>query len=223
MTFNLPVHGETPWDTKLNDSINAVKSTADAAETPAGAQAKADAAQSYAVQRVNHTGTQSADTLTDGTTNKAYTAAEKSKLAGVATGATANSTDATLLNRANHTGTQLSSTISDFTSAVQGIAADPQYTVNVVATSGATQTLPASSPAHKITMSANCTFTFSSPTKAGHTFVLLLDGAFTPTFPASVKWGSGAAPTYTTPALYTFTTLDSGTTWLGVQGGKAFA
>jgi hypothetical protein len=40
--------------------------------------------------RANHTGTQSADTITDGTTNKAYTAAEKTKLAGVATGATAN-------------------------------------------------------------------------------------------------------------------------------------
>jgi hypothetical protein len=42
-----------------------------------------------------------------------YTTAEKSKLAGVAIGATANSSDATLLNRTNHTGTQLASTISD--------------------------------------------------------------------------------------------------------------
>lgn len=44
-------------------------------------------------------------------------AADKSKLDGVATGATANSSDATLLARANHTGTQLASTISDFNSA----------------------------------------------------------------------------------------------------------
>lgn len=33
--------------------------------------------------RANHTGTQSADTIIDGTSNKAYTAAEKTKLAGI--------------------------------------------------------------------------------------------------------------------------------------------
>ena len=43
-----------------------------------------------------------------------YTTAEKTKLSGIAAGATVNSSDATLLNRSNHTGTQLSSTISDF-------------------------------------------------------------------------------------------------------------
>lgn len=42
-----------------------------------------------------------------------YSTAEKSKLSGIATGATANSSDATLLARANHTGTQLKNTISD--------------------------------------------------------------------------------------------------------------
>lgn len=50
-------------------------------------------------------------------------AADKSKLDGVATGATANSSDATLLERANHTGTQASSTISDFASAVAALIA----------------------------------------------------------------------------------------------------
>jgi hypothetical protein len=44
--------------------------------------------------------------------------ADKTKLNGIATGATANSTDATLLNRANHTGTQGAATISDFAEAV---------------------------------------------------------------------------------------------------------
>lgn len=65
MTYNLPAHGETDWDTKLNASIDSVKAKADAAETPAGAQAKADAAQSYAVQRANHTGTQTLSTISD--------------------------------------------------------------------------------------------------------------------------------------------------------------
>jgi hypothetical protein len=68
--------------------------------------------------RANHTGTQSADTLTDGTTNKAFLATERTKLAGIAAGATANDTDANLKNRANHTGTQLASTISDLASSV---------------------------------------------------------------------------------------------------------
>lgn len=58
------------------------------------------------------------DLVPDGSTNKAYTAAEKTKLGGIATGATANSPDATLLARANHTGSQASSTISDFNTAV---------------------------------------------------------------------------------------------------------
>lgn len=65
--------------------------------------------------RASHTGTQSADTLTDGSTNKAYTAAEQTKLAGIATGATANDTDANLKSRANHTGTQTVDTITDGT------------------------------------------------------------------------------------------------------------
>ncbi|MDH4566191.1 hypothetical protein E8E95_05820 [Pseudomonas sp. BN414] len=47
--------------------------------------------------------------------------ADKTKLDGVATGATANDTDGNLKSRANHTGTQSASTISDLTEAVQDI------------------------------------------------------------------------------------------------------
>jgi len=57
------------------------------------------------------------DNVGDGTTNKQYSATEKTKLAGVATGATANDTDANLKARANHSGTQTASTISDFSTA----------------------------------------------------------------------------------------------------------
>lgn len=58
------------------------------------------------------------DSFTDGTTNHVFTASDDTKLGGVATGATANSSDATLLARANHTGTQTASTVSDFSEAV---------------------------------------------------------------------------------------------------------
>lgn len=47
------------------------------------------------------------------------TGGDKTKLDGIATGATANSADATLLARANHTGTQLAATISNFDTQVR--------------------------------------------------------------------------------------------------------
>lgn len=83
----------------------------------ASTKAYTDTGDTAAKARANHTGTQSADTLTDGTTNKAFLATERTKLTGIATGATANSADATLLARGNHTGTQTASTISDFNTA----------------------------------------------------------------------------------------------------------
>ncbi len=98
--------------------------------------------------------------------------------------------------------------------------------VNTVATTGATETLDTSLyQVHDCTMDQNCTFTFSNPAPSGKcsSFVLILRGAFTPTLPAAVDWSTGAAPTYTTPSMYTFTTVDAGTTWLGAQVGRAFA
>lgn len=88
--------------------------------------------------RTNHTGTQSADTIIDGTTNKAYTATEKTKLSGIATGATANDTDANLKNRANHTGAQTASTISDFNSAALAAAPAETTTTEGALINGAT-------------------------------------------------------------------------------------
>jgi len=98
--------------------------------------------------------------------------------------------------------------------------------VNTVATTGATETLDTSVYAvHDCTMDQSCTFTFSNPAPSGKntTFVLILRGAFTPTFPAAVKWGDGAAPTYSTPTIYTFTTVDAGTTYYGQSVAKAFS
>jgi len=65
--------------------------------------------------------------------------AAKSKLDGIAAGATANSSDATLLNRANHTGTQLLSTISNAGTA----AAANTTTSDTDATSGRVLTVGA--------------------------------------------------------------------------------
>jgi hypothetical protein len=73
------------------------------------------------------------------------TGADKTKLDGIATAATANSADATLLARANHTGTQAASTISDFNSATRAqteaeLIAGANITITP-ASSGATRTL----------------------------------------------------------------------------------
>ena len=96
-----------------------------------------------------------------------------------------------------------------------------QFAVNTVAASGATETLPATHAAHKVTMDANCAFAFSAPT-AGHAFVLHLSGAYTPTWPASVDWAGGEEPEYDSAGtLYHFVTVDAGTTWLG--SGQAYS
>lgn len=86
-------------------------------------------------------------------------AADKVKLNGIATGATANSTDAFLLARANHTGTQLSSTISDLAATVQAYRLD-QF---------AAPTVDLSLNSHKIT---NLAYPTVSTDAASYQFVL---------------------------------------------------
>lgn len=60
---------------------------------------------------------QFANLVVPGTVDGRDVSADGSKLDTIATGATANSSDATLLARANHTGTQTAATISDFNTA----------------------------------------------------------------------------------------------------------
>lgn len=60
------------------------------------------------------------DNMVEGTTTKIMTDTERTKLTGIATGATANDTDANLKNRANHTGTQTHATISDYDTELAG-------------------------------------------------------------------------------------------------------
>lgn len=80
------------------------------------------------------------DDVGDGATYKQYSATEKTKLSGIATAATANSSDATLLNRANHTGTQAQSTVTNLVSnlAAKAPLASPTFTGTV---SGVTKSM----------------------------------------------------------------------------------
>lgn len=58
--------------------------------------------------------------LTIALTGESYTTAERTKLAGIAAGATANATDAALRDRASHTGTQAIATVTGLQAALDG-------------------------------------------------------------------------------------------------------
>ena len=75
------------------------------------------------------------------------------------------------------------------------------------------------------TLDQACTFTFSNPPASGDfgAFVLELTngGAFVITWPGSVDWPAGTAPTLTTAGVdqLVFTTRDGGTTYFGFVAG----
>lgn len=99
--------------------------------------------------------------------------------------------------------------------------------VNTVAASGTAQTLPDVTVAtvHYITLTGNCTFTFPAA-EAGKSFTVVLvqdgTGSRTVTWPASVKWPGGTAPTLTTAAskrdVFSFLCPDDAT-FLGFAAG----
>jgi len=84
--------------------------------------------------------------------------------------------------------------------AVQKIAGNQRIAEFDDGNSGASDTIDFSNgPAHKSTLTGNCTFTFSNPI-AGQAYILKTvgDGTVrTITWPAAVKWVGGTAPTMT--------------------------
>jgi hypothetical protein len=102
------------------------------------------------------------------------------------------------------------------------------------ATSGSADTISLTDGnVHNVTLTANCTFTFSAPPASGTSgsFTLFLNqdgtGSRTATWPGSVKWAGGTAPTLTTTASRTdilvFTTIDAGVIWYGAVSGQDFS
>ena len=75
------------------------------------------------------------------------------------------------------------------------------------------------------TLDQACTFTFSNPAASGDfcgfSLALTNGGAFAITYPASVDFVGGVAPTLTAAGLdlLVFLTYDGGTTWLGLVAG----
>jgi len=84
------------------------------------------------------------------------------------------------------------------------------------------------------TLTESTTFTFSNPPASGTAYSFSIEiiqdasaSGFTVTWPTSVDWPSGTAPTLTATAsakdVFVFTTRDSGTTWYGFTAGLALA
>jgi hypothetical protein len=101
--------------------------------------------------------------------------------------------------------------------AIQGVA---------IGNTGATRTIDLESGNFfSATLDQACTFTFSNPAASGDFcgFALALtDGDdYAVTWPASVDWVGGTAPTLTASGLdlLVFVTYDGGTTWLGLVSG----
>ena len=115
----------------------------------------------------------------------------------------------------------------------QAIFKDVGETLATNGTSGSAATISlADGNFHKVTLTANCTFTFSNVpatanTAASFTLFLVQDGtgSRTVTWPGSVDWAAATAPTLTTAAagvdVLTFITLDGGTVWNGFVAGQA--
>jgi len=78
--------------------------------------------------------------------------------------------------------------------------------------------------------STNVTYVFSNPPSSGTAFGFTLkvspSATITQTWPASVDWAGGSAPTATASGetdIFTFYTQDGGTTYYGFQSGNAMA
>jgi len=84
------------------------------------------------------------------------------------------------------------------------------------------------------TLTENTTFTFSNPPASGTAYSFSIEiiqdasaSGYTVTWPSSVDWPSGTAPTLTATAsakdVFVFTTRDGGTNWYGFTAGLALA
>lgn len=83
----------------------------------------------------------------------------------------------------------------------------------------------------KLTLTANCTISLTSPAAGAMRSLTLLvfqdgTGSRTITWPGSVSWGTAGAPVLTTTVakmdIISLFTVDGGTTWYGALGAKGF-
>lgn len=111
---------------KADVGLSNVDNTSDANKpvstaTAAALAGKATTAQGAKADTALQSGA-SLDAISESATSKKFSATERTKLAGVAAGATANDTDANLKNRGNHTGAQPISSVTGLQAAIDGKA-----------------------------------------------------------------------------------------------------
>lgn len=142
-------------------------------------------------------------------------------------GSIASAADVAVSNPVNNQALTYNSTVQKWQNST--ISGSGIESVNTVASSGASVTLPDITIAslHTVTLTANCTFIFPTAT-AGKSFsVRLVHGSsgFTVTWPSSVVWQNGVAPTLSmtpgTKDLVTFTCFANGE-WMGFVAGLGF-
>lgn len=132
--------------TKTQVGLGNVDNTSDANKPVSTAQAAADAAvQAFAIQRGNHTGTQTASTISDFNTAADARVTYTAQGAVTSKGAAATLTIAELLTRIiQYTGAAASLTLptgSDIEAGVSGLAADRAFEFNVINTGSGTATI----------------------------------------------------------------------------------
>jgi hypothetical protein len=108
-----------------------------------------------------------------------------------------------------------------------------QDVINVVMASGSTETLDlADGNVHDVTLTANCTISLAGAVAGVACYMSVLlrqdgTGSRTVTWPASVEWVGGAAPTLQTVAnawdWVQLVSLDGGTVWFAAHGGTGGA
>jgi hypothetical protein len=103
-------------------------------------------------------------------------------------------------------------------------AVQATYTPNIVAATGATETISMNTAVHDLTMDQNCILTISD-TAGSNEFkscVVFIEGAFAITWDTDQDWGDATAPTYATPACFVILSKDNETRVYSASVGQAF-
>lgn len=214
---------EAKLDSAVQDKLNATAS--------AGTTNLATTQTATNVTITSDTGTDATVPSASGTNAGVLSAADKTKLDGIASGATANSPDATLLNRANHTGTQAISTVSGLQTALDAKANTADLAT--VATSGSyadltdQPTIPAAQVNTDWNASTGAAQILNKPTLA----TVATTGSYTdltnqPTIPAAqvnADWNAstGVTQIFNKPALGSAASANTTDFATAVQGAKA--
>ena len=151
------------------------------------------------------------------------------------TAAEINYTDITTLGTSEASKVVTADANGDVTLAAELKATSYNEVYVAVTSSGAATTVNCEAGnAFSHTLTENTTFTFSNPPASGTAYSFSIEiiqdasaSGYTVTWPTSVDWPSGAAPTLTATAsakdVFVFTTRDGGTNWYGFTAGLALA